>query len=71
MCLTRPCEVIAVSGDRATVRLDAREIVVDTRPIGPVAPGDCLLVHAGLALERIDREVALELANLFAEVDEA
>jgi hydrogenase expression/formation protein HypC len=68
MCLTRPAEVLAVAGHRATVLVGGQQIEVDTRPVGTVAPGDHLLVHAGLAIERVDPDLADELASLFAEL---
>ena len=70
MCLTRPARVVAVAGHRATVLLDGEPLLVDTRPVGQVAPGDHLLVHAGLALERVDPALAEELVGLLAELDE-
>jgi hydrogenase assembly chaperone HypC/HupF len=68
VCLSRPAEVLAVSGYRATVLLGSEQLEVDTSPVGRVAPGDHLLIHAGLALERVDRSLADELAGLLAEL---
>lgn len=67
MCLTRPARVLAIDGTSATVLLGASEIAVDTRPVGRVVPGEYLLVHAGLALDRIDADEAEALMALLAD----
>jgi hydrogenase expression/formation protein HypC len=67
VCLSRPAEVVAVEGASATVRLNGQLVRVDTRAVGPVAAGDRLLVHAGLAIERLDPKAAAELEELLAE----
>ena len=66
MCLTRPAEVLAVDGPTATVEWQGRAVVVDVSLVGPVAPGELLLVHAGLALEKIARDDVADLAALLA-----
>jgi hydrogenase expression/formation protein HypC len=71
VCLTRPALVIAAAGQRATVRLGEQSLEVDTRPLGPVAPGDWLLVHAGLALERVDAAEAAALLAVLSEWESA
>jgi hydrogenase expression/formation protein HypC len=69
VCLTKPAQVLAVHGPCATVLLDGASVEVDTRPVGVVAPGDYLLVHAGLALERVDPAAAAELEALLSELN--
>ncbi|HEY7103475.1 MAG TPA: HypC/HybG/HupF family hydrogenase formation chaperone [Mycobacteriales bacterium] len=47
-------EVLEVVGADARCRdADGREELVATELVGPVAPGDRLLVHAKVALERL------------------
>jgi hydrogenase expression/formation protein HypC len=69
MCLTRPALVLAIAegGQMARVRLGADETLVNTCAIAHLGVGDYLVVHAGLALERIEPETALELDLLLAE----
>jgi hydrogenase expression/formation protein HypC len=51
-----PLEVVEVVGPDARCRDAAgREELVATELVGPVAPGDRLLVHAKVALERLGR----------------
>jgi hydrogenase expression/formation protein HypC len=54
--LAVPLEVVAVEGADARCRdAEGREELVATELVGPVAPGDRLLVHAKVALERLGR----------------
>ncbi len=47
--------VVEVRGDTAVVEAagEREEVVVEL--VAPVAPGDVLLCHAGIALERLER----------------
>jgi hypothetical protein len=56
----RLAEVIGPAGDLGgtLVRTATGEEQVDTTLVGPVAPGDLLLVHAGAAITRLDDEEA-------------
>jgi len=66
MCLTRPAEVLEVDGATAWVEWQGKAVAVDVSLVWPVAPGELLLVHAGLALEKIARDDAADLAALLA-----
>ncbi|WP_045222903.1 HypC/HybG/HupF family hydrogenase formation chaperone [Desulfonatronum thioautotrophicum] len=70
MCLAVPMEVkhinselnvadVEIAGVKRQVRLD----IIDY----PAAVGDYVIVHAGFALRRLDREDALETLKLFQE----
>lgn len=68
MCLAIPMEILAIDGKtaevqvggvRQTVRLD----VISEEP----AVGDYVIVHAGFALSRLDKEEALATLKLFEE----
>ncbi len=48
-------EVLAVHGIEATVRVAGIEESVGVDLIPDAAPGDVLLCHAGIALERLER----------------
>ncbi len=50
----RLAEVIASDDDDATVRTAAGTEQVSTLMVGPVGPGDLVLVHAGTAISRVD-----------------
>lgn len=68
MCLAIPMEVleiegqcaeVQVGGTRQTVRLD---LMLETAEVG-----DYVIVHAGFALTRLDREEAIATLKLFEE----
>lgn len=42
--------------------------LVRTRLVGPVQPGEFLMVHAGYAIEKIDQEEAAERLKLWEEL---
>jgi hydrogenase maturation factor len=45
--------VVDVRGSNATVEIEGRREEVGVELVDPVAPGDLLLCHAGIALERL------------------
>jgi hydrogenase maturation factor len=60
-CLTcsdegRVAEVVGLNGPFTLVRSAGETEEVDTTLVEPVAPGDLVLVHAGVALSRLDAE---------------
>jgi hydrogenase maturation factor len=63
--------VLSVDGDTAHVRWQGQIVAVDVSPVGPVAPGESLLVHAGVALERLAEDEQVDTEALFAEWDAA
>ena len=46
----------SVSGDTATVEVDGRREQVGIELVSPVEPGEALLCHAGIALQKVDAE---------------
>ncbi len=68
MCLAIPMRVVSISGhlaqvEEAGVRREARIDLVDG-----VAVGDYVIVHAGVAIERLDPHEAQETLRLFSEM---
>ena len=65
MCKTIPRLVLRVdssgAGQRAEVDYDGRPTWVDARAVPDIRPGEYLAVYAGAALERLPKELALEL----------
>ena len=64
MCLAIPMKVIDINGSLATAEVDGvtRQARLDLLP--EVALGDYVLIHAGLAIARVDPEDAAETLDL-------
>jgi hydrogenase expression/formation protein HypC len=76
MCLGIPGQVIEITdatARMAAVRVSGARRAVDLSLLdeGAVAPGDWVLVHAGLALSVIPEREALETLDLLREMSEA
>ena len=69
MCIAIPGRVTEISGDRATVDYSGNQVKVN---IGLVEPqvGQYVLVHAGCAIEVMEKDKAQELIDLFSDIEE-
>ena len=74
MCLAVPAEVVEVREDRmAVVEIGGVRREASLALVDEAGPGDYVLVHAGFAIEVVDREEAeatLRLLEQWAEIDE-
>ena len=68
MCLAVPMQVESIDGDKATVLAGgiSKEVRLDL--VDGVTIGDYVLIHTGYAIEKIDREEALETLELIKQV---
>ncbi len=71
MCLAIPSEIVEIREKMATVDVSGirREISLLLLP-EEASVGDYVLVHAGFAIHKIDREAAEEALKLFGEIAE-
>lgn len=71
MCLAVPMKVVSLSGPVAQVEESGvrREVRVDL--VEGAQVGDYLIVHAGIAIERLDPQEAEETLRLFQEMRDA
>lgn len=69
MCVAVPGKVVSVNGDTAQVDFKGNLVPVNTGLIEPKI-GQYVLVHAGCAIEVMDKDKAEELIELFAELEE-
>lgn len=69
MCLAIPSEIVEVRGKMATVGVSGirREVSLLLLP-EEASVGDYVLVHAGFAIHKIDREAADEALRLISEI---
>jgi hydrogenase expression/formation protein HypC len=72
MCLAVPRRVLCVDGDRVEVEWDGEPLWVSAVAVTDLEPGEYVLVHAGLVLDRVSAEEAEQIlalqATLMAEV---
>ncbi len=71
MCLAIPSEIVALRDKMATIDISGvrREVSLLLLP-EEAAIGDYVLVHAGFAIQKIDREAAEDALNLLKEIGE-
>ena len=68
MCIAVPLEVVEIRGDIALARFgnSTREVHLDL--LEGVSAGDYVLVHAGFAIEKLNKEEAKKTLSLFREI---
>jgi hydrogenase expression/formation protein HypC len=69
MCLAVPLRVIEIEGKMARVESGGAQTRCRVDLLGDVAVGDYVLVHAGLAIGRLDEEEAQETLRLLRQLD--
>jgi hydrogenase expression/formation protein HypC len=70
MCIAIPGKIIHVEGQHAKVDFSGNVVNVNVGIIDPKV-GQYVLVHAGCAIEVMEKDKADELLTLFAELEEA
>lgn len=68
MCLAIPAKVVSLEGMIAKVDMMGNERTIGTDLVPEVKLGDYVLVHAGFAIEVIEKEIAQETEALWMEV---
>lgn len=69
MCVAIPGRIMSVEGDNAKVDFSGNVVNVNTGIIDAKV-GQYVLVHAGCAIEVMEKEKAEEIIELFAEIEE-
>ncbi len=69
MCIAMPGKIISVEGNHAKADFDGNIVDVNTGLI-EAKVGQYVLVHAGCAIEIMEKEKAEELAAIFKELEE-
>jgi len=69
MCQAIPRQVLEVTVDRALALVDGEPTWVDRRPIDDLAVGEYVVVYAGVALERVSAEDAVEILRFYEELE--
>ncbi|MFR7984008.1 HypC/HybG/HupF family hydrogenase formation chaperone [Zhenpiania hominis] len=68
MCVAIPGKVLSVEGTMAQVDFKGNTVNVNVGLIDP-KPGQYVLVHAGCAIEVMEKDKAEEIIELFAELE--
>ena len=71
MCMAIPMRVLSVSGGMARVGSAGVELPVALDLVEGVSPGDYVIVHAGWAIQRLDREEAEETLEMVRRLEES
>ena len=71
MCLAYPAEVVSIEGMLATVELEGVRRRVSLMLLPETKLGDYVLVHAGFAMQTVDRKTVDEMMSAFDEIDGA
>jgi len=69
MCIAIPGKIISIDAPRAKVDFNGNIVDVNVGLVDP-AIGDYVLVHAGCAIEVLQKDRALEMIELFREREE-
>jgi hydrogenase expression/formation protein HypC len=70
MCVAVPGKVLEIKDNVARVDFFGNVVQVNVSLVD-ASPGDYVLTHAGVAIEKLDPERAKELVELFEELGEA
>lgn len=68
MCLAIPMRVEKIEGDFAVVSIGKVKRKVNITLIDNVKKGDFLIVHAGFAIEKLDKNEAKKTLDIFKEL---
>ncbi len=67
MCVAIPCKVISTDGLKAVVDAGGARKEVSALLLDGISVGDYVLVHAGFAIQKIEKEYAEETIRTFNE----
>ena len=70
MCIAVPGEIIDILDRQAKVYIMGVETIVNIQLIKNPKVGDYVLVHAGCAIEKIDKHYFDDLSNIFNSIAE-
>ncbi len=68
MCLAIPMEIVKIDGAKGTAKADGLRKEVDLRFLKKVKKGDFVMIHAGFAIEIIDKKKARETLDLYRQM---
>ncbi len=69
MCVASPGKVIEINGDNAVIEYSSNKITAN-KGIVNVEVGDYVLVHAGLIIQVLPEDEAMNMIDIFKELEE-
>jgi hydrogenase expression/formation protein HypC len=69
MCLGIPVKIIQKKGEEGIAEFKGVKRKVSLKLLDEVKVGDYVILHAGFAIQRLDKEDALETLKLFDELE--
>lgn len=69
MCVASPGKVIEINGDNAVIEYSSNKITAN-KGIVNVKAGDYVLVHAGLIIQVLPEDEAMNMIDIFKELEE-
>ena len=69
MCLAVPMKVKSISGQFGVVELEGNEYDVRLDLVPDAGVSDYVLVHAGVAINKVDEDDAVKTLEIFSELD--
>jgi hydrogenase expression/formation protein HypC len=69
MCLAIPVEIIELRGNKALSRIMGAETEISIELLNDVAVGDFVILHAGCAISKVDKQEAEMTLELFREIE--
>ena len=70
MCVAYPGKILSIENNHARVNFTGSIVSVNVSMVD-VEPGDYVLVHAGMAIQKVETEEAQEWIALFRDLEEA
>lgn len=71
MCIAVPAKIEEINGSEAVVNYGGVKLTTNITFIENPAVGDYVLIHAGCAVEKLDKDEAEETLEIFRELAEA
>lgn len=71
MCLAIPAKIISVDGSNGTTAIGSSKKNVDLTLVPKASKGDWVVVHAGFAIQILDKKGAAEIIKIYEEMDES
>ncbi|WP_040211283.1 HypC/HybG/HupF family hydrogenase formation chaperone [Clostridium polynesiense] len=69
MCLAFPLKIVSIDGKQAVAELKGVQKTIRIDFIKDIRIDDYVLVHAGFAIEKIDKNISIETWGLLKEMD--